>query len=105
MPFSSPVERALHFQKYGYQFGAATEAEYEQMADQFMGKPINITMRECIRPNRTDRVRFDVSNDHFGVGIVSTTAVRTYHIVPFFKIHRRGGKQQFFSYECARTDL
>jgi hypothetical protein len=105
MPFSSQENRDIHFKKYGRQFGATTALEYEQIADTFMTKPTNITMREGIRPNGIDRVRFDVSNDHFGVAIVATTTVKTYHIVPFFKIYRRGGKQQYFDYERARTDV
>lgn len=105
MPFASAEERDIHFKKYGYQFGAATAVEYEEKADAFMAKPMNITLRECIRPNGKDRIRFDVSNDHFGVGIVATTTVRTYHIIQFFRIYRHGGKQKFFEYECARTEL
>jgi hypothetical protein len=105
MPFASPDERAIHFQKHGHEFGAANEVEYEQMADAFMVRAMNITMRECTRPNNTDRVRLDISNDHFGVAIVQSTTVKTFYIVPFFKIHRRGGKLPFFAYECARTDL
>ena len=105
MPFSTAEERAIHFQKHGHEFQAATEVEYEQMADLFMTRAMNITMRECIRPNRTDRLRFDISNDHFGVAIVQTTTLKTYYIVPFFKIYRRGGKANFFAYECARTDV
>jgi hypothetical protein len=105
MPFLTAEERDIHFKKYGYQFGAATAVQYEVMADAFMVKPTNITLRECIRPNGRDRIRFDVSNDHFGVGIVATTTVRTYHIIPGFRIYRRGGKQKFFQYECARTEL
>jgi hypothetical protein len=105
MPFANIDERDIHFKKYGYQFGASTAIEYEQMADVFMVKPLNITLREGVRPNGRDRIRFDFSNDHFGVGIVATTTVRTYHIIPYFKIHRRGGKQQFFEYERGRTDL
>src|SRR6267142_5375187 len=88
MPFATADERDMHFKKYGYQFGAATAVEYEEMAEGFMAKPVNITLWECIRPNGMDRIRFDISNDHFGVGIVATATVRTYHIVQFFRIHR-----------------
>jgi hypothetical protein len=105
MPFATADERDIHFKKYGYQFGAATAVQYEELADGFMAKPVNITLRECIRPNGRDRIRFDISNDHFGVGIVATTTVRTYHIIPFFRIHRHGGRQKYFQYECARTEL
>lgn len=105
MPFSTAQERALHFQKYGHKFGATTEIQYEQMADAFMGQPMTITMRECIRPQGIDRLRFNIANDHFGAAIVASTIIKTFHIVPYFKIIRRGGKTAFFNYECARVDV
>ena len=105
MPFSSAEERAIHFQKHGHEFGATTEIQYEEMADAFMARAMNITMRECIRPNGIDRLRFDISNDNFGVAIVHTATLKTFYIVSFFKIHRRGGRLRFFAHECARTDV
>lgn len=105
MPFANAQERALHFQKHGREFRAADEIQYEQMADAFMGGPMTLTTRQCIRPDQIDRLRFNIANDHFGAAIVQSTTLKTFYIVPFVRIHRRGGKVQFFAYECGRTNL
>lgn len=105
MPFANADERAMHFQRHGREFGAGTELEYEQMADAFMISPLTLTMRECIRPNRTDRVRINIANNHFGVGVVASAVIRTFYVVPLHKVIRRGGIVALFNYECARTDI
>lgn len=105
MPFANSQERALHFAKHGHKFSAASELEYEQMADKFMCEPMPLTRRECNRPNGTDRVRFDVASNHFGVAVVASTIVKTYYIVKLFTIKHHGGKAAFFTFECGRTDV
>jgi len=105
MPFANTQQRDMHFARHGHEFGAADALQYEQLADAFMIMPLAITMRECIRPNGTDRVRINVANKHFGVGVVSSNVIQTYYIVPLRKLIRRGGVAQFFQYECGRTDL
>jgi hypothetical protein len=105
MPFANPQERAIHFAKHGHEFGASTEIDYERMADTFMSRPMTMTMRECIRPNRTHRLRVDLAKDHFGVAVVSANTVVTYYVVPFHRKHRRGGIAPFFAYECSRNEL
>jgi hypothetical protein len=105
MPFASAFERAIHFKKHGHEFGAATELQYEQMADTFMVAPMALTVRECVRPNGTDRLRINIANHHFGVAVVATTIILTYYIVPLHQITRRDGIVGFFEYECARTDV
>lgn len=105
MPFANPHERAIHFAKHGHEFGASTEIDYERMADTFMSRPMTMTMRECIRPNRTHRPRVDLAKDHFGVAVVAASTVVTYYVVPFHRKHRRGGIATFFAYECTRNDL
>jgi hypothetical protein len=105
MPFSSQYERAIHFERHGRLLRAATELEYEQMADALMFNPMTLAMRECIRPDGIDRLRFDVSNDHFGAAIVQTPTLKTFYMVTAFMIRVRGGKKAFFDYECARTDV
>jgi hypothetical protein len=82
MPFANPIERAIHFQKHGHEFGAGSETEYENLADVFMTGPLVLTMRECIRPNGNDRVRVNIANNHFAVGVVQSDIVKTYFIVP-----------------------
>jgi len=105
MPFANAFERDIHFKKHGSDFGAATEIQYEQMADAFMTAPLTLTMRQCVRPNGTDRVRINIANKHFGVGAVASAIIQTYYIVPFHRYVRRNGIVGFFNYECARTDI
>jgi len=105
MPFANSTERTIHFAKHGHEFGAATEIDYENLADAFMGGPLTLTMKECTRPNGTDRLRVNIANDHFGVAVVAGNILVTYYIVPFHRKHRRGGIVGFFTFECARTDV
>lgn len=106
MPFADANLRAIHFLKHGREFGAVDELQYEQMADGFLGGAMTIAMRECVRPNGTDRLRANIANNHFGVAIVGCAIIRTYYIVPPHQIVGRTGTiAKFFGYECARTDI
>lgn len=105
MPFANPFQRAIHFQKHGHEFAASSAIEYEQMADAFMTSPLLLTMRECIRPGGSDRVRINIANKHFGVAIVSSSVIKTFYIIPVHQILRRGDVTSFFSYECARINV
>jgi hypothetical protein len=105
MPFANAEQRTLHFERHGHEFQAANELQYEALADAFMSAPMSISMRECVRPNATHRVRLNIANDHFGVAVVAADTIKTFYIVPLHKIIRRNGKMGFFNYECARTDL
>jgi len=105
MPFTNAQELAMHFERHGREFGATTQVQYEVMADAFMAAPITITTRECVRPNGTHRVRLNIMNKHFGVAVVASQIILTFYIVPLHKVIRRGGIANFFTQECARTDL
>ena len=105
MPFATEYERAIHFAKHGHEFGDPTEIDYERRADEFMTGPRNLTTRECVRRNGTDRLRLNIANLHFGVAVVAKPIVVTHHIVPQGKIRRRGGIISYFKYECTRTDV
>lgn len=106
MPFANADEREIHFKKHGYEFNANTALEYEQMADVFMTMPLTLAMRECTRPNGTDRLRINITNSHFGVGVVASDVIQTYYVVPLHKVIRRGGTAlAFFNYECTRADI
>ena len=106
MPFSSVDQRAIHFKKHGGGVGAATELQYEEMADAFMTGAMTLAMRECIR-NGTDRVRMNIANRHLGVAIVISGVLRTYYVVALHSIrgHGNGSVTAYFNYECTRTDL
>lgn len=106
MPFANEYLRAIHFEKYGRQFGAPDELAYERMADEFMAGPMSLGMRECVRPNGTYRLRTNIANKHFGAAVVGCAIIRTYYIVPSHQIIRRTGTIiKFFNYECARADV
>jgi len=105
MPFADANQRAIHFAKHGHEFGAADELQYEQMADGFLYGAMTISMRECVRPSGTHRLRVNIVNNYFGVAVVACAIIKTYYIVPTHQIVRRKGTViKFFKYECARTD-
>ena len=105
MPFENAMERAIHFVKHGAKFGAATEAEYEQLADAFMFDQLTAPTNECTRPSGIDRLRFNGTNRHFGVACTAPEFVRTFYPVEQRKIVRHGGNAAFFALECGRVNL
>lgn len=106
VPFLNAYERAIHFSRHGHEFGAATEHEYEQMADGFMRRTLSPILQECIRTIRgeQDRVRLHFDTGHFGVAY-RRTILRTFHIKSQAKMRNRGGAANLLAYECGRIDL
>jgi hypothetical protein len=102
VPFVNAFELAIHFARHGADVGAATEADYEALADGFLSGPMNATTQECTRPNLIDYLRFDFSNRHFGVLCLQNKCVRTFYPASAQLVARRGGPVGFFSFECAR---
>lgn len=93
--------------RHGHEFGAATEEEYEQMADAFMARTLSQVLQECIRhipPRDPDRVRLHFDMGHFGVAY-RHTILRTYHTKSRAKMVNRGGAAALLAYECRRTDV
>ena len=105
MPFANPMELALHFQKHGYKFGAATAADYQAMADAFMFGAMNQDTHECVRPSGTDRLRHNFVSRHFGCACINPAFVRTFYPISAAKHTRHGSAANFFAYECGRTNL
>ena len=69
VPFDAfdPYYREEHFMDHGYEFGAETIDEYEAMADHFMTKPLEATMKECLRePYRQILCRYDRITQEYG---------------------------------------
>jgi pyocin large subunit-like protein len=64
--FFDPKERHRHFISHGSDLGAANAAEYEQMADAFLGAPKPPHVGECLR-KLGDMLRFDPATDTLGV--------------------------------------
>lgn len=107
MPFADNMRRALHFAKHGGGVGAATEDDYERMADAFMGGSPGAAVSECVRPSGRDRLRFRATDRRFGCAVAGgpPTIVRTFYAVAAHAVARRGGPAGFFRYECGRTNL
>ena len=105
MPFANPLERATHFVRHGAEFGCATEAEYEVLAEQFLFGPMEAHTRQCVRPKGNDRLRFRAIDRDFGVACVNPEFIRTFYRVRLLRIQRHGWPDAFFRYECARIDL
>jgi hypothetical protein len=104
MPFVDQIQRDLHFQKHGQKVGAENAAQYEALADSFMFGEMKLTMVECTRPNKIDRLRYNYSNRHFGVASVQPEHVKTFYPVPAHTVAHHGGAVLYFTYECGRTD-
>jgi|SRR5271167_3000936 len=105
MPFVNDLERDIHFKKHGLKVGAADSLAYERMADSFMFDSLTLTMRECLRANNTDRLRYNDSNRRFGVACRVPEYVKTFYLVPMHTVNHHGGHPGYFAHECARTDL
>ena len=81
-----PYELIQHYADHGADFGAATAADYERLADAFWNDPKPVHVQECKR-GRGDRVRFDPVTDAYCV-IDSGNVIRTFfkpvpcHTVP-----------------------
>jgi pyocin large subunit-like protein len=65
--FRSILHRSDHFTAHGKRLGIATEEEYEEFADRFLGTPCPATARQFTRVWNGDLVRYDEVSDVFGV--------------------------------------
>jgi hypothetical protein len=70
------MELATHFRKHGHKFGAATETDYERLADSFLFGAMDFDTQDCVRPQGIDRVRFKGSNRYLGVATTGPIFVR-----------------------------
>jgi hypothetical protein len=105
MPFATQYERDIHFQKHGHKLNAADAVEYETMADVFMFGAMTMAMRECIQPNRINRLRYNLVNRHFGVARIAPVFLKTFYPVPLHTVTRHGGGLGFFAHQCARINV
>ena len=105
MPFANKRERDIHFIKHGHKVSALDAVEYERMADLFIYGAMATDARECIRPNKIDRVRFGFITHLLGVACISPDFVRTFHPIRPTRIARYGGESGYFSFECSRINL
>ena len=65
-----------HYVDHAADFGAQNAAEYEMLADRFLGRTLRAGVLEC-RRRRGDIVRFDPVTDEYGV-LSNERVIRTY---------------------------
>ncbi|HEY3940443.1 MAG TPA: hypothetical protein VGL97_23650 [Bryobacteraceae bacterium] len=75
--FTDDAKLQSHFEDHGGDFGARTEAEYQQQASDFLTRIKPQGVLEKIRPNG-DIVRYNPATEEFGV-LSKSGAVRTYY--------------------------
>jgi hypothetical protein len=103
VPFLNAAQRSKHYVKHGHRFGAATEQDYERMADEFMTFPLLPPLVECTRITGTfDRVRLNGTTGHYGVAYNILT-IRTFHVKEAAAVARRGGPLGFVLHKCAEV--
>jgi filamentous hemagglutinin len=77
--FRNARKRARHFSDHCTDFGATTEAEYEQMADGFLNCPLPPDCEERVRPRDGATIRFNRITEEFGI-LSADGYLRTYYI-------------------------
>jgi hypothetical protein len=98
--------RDIHFAKHGRAVGARDEADYERMAEEFMFGERDRNTRECTRPNRGQRLRFNTWSKRFGgADSVAPEYLRTFYIVSQGHIDYHGGENSYFGWECGRINV
>lgn len=101
MPFANAEELSIHFVKHGHKFGAATEADYESMADVFMSQAPNPDLHDCIRHVKTnDRIRLEGATRFFGIAYGVLT-LRSFYPKDASAIAADGGPAGFVARKCA----
>jgi pyocin large subunit-like protein len=99
------MKRDIHFQRHGHEFGAVDAGDYERMADAFLFGPMEQSTRECHRPNRGSRLRFDTWNRRFGSASVAPVFLKTFYRVQQATINYHGSEMQYFGWECGRINV
>jgi len=113
--FSNPKQLNRHYTEHGADFGANSAAEYETLADMFLGGAKAPAIQECVR-GKGDVVRFNPATDEYGV-LDSNGTIRTYFKpVPCSSLsgairivmmqtgrgHRHASNLLYFQSECNR---
>ncbi len=93
---------ALHFVKHGHKFGAASELEYERMADAFMSQPLNHDLLQCISLHGARcRNRIQASTLYFGVAL--HLSIRTFHTKDANGVAKKGGPASYVAALCSEV--
>lgn len=65
--FKTAQQRTQHFADHGRDFFAANEAQYEAMADRFIGAPLPRRILQSKRPYRNVLVRYNPFTNEFAM--------------------------------------
>jgi hypothetical protein len=81
--FADSARRVTHYGDHAKDFGAATDIQYEQMADIFLGRKAPVGAFECYRIGG-DLVRYNPATNELGV-LSATGIIHTYFKPKFCK--------------------
>lgn len=105
--FADAQELAEHFEKHITIRGeivVTTAAEYEQLADTFLGIPVNAHTHECHRQmrdgSRGDTIRYNRMTQEYGI-LSKDNVIRSYYIVDP-RVHRKGSNYDYWRWDCSR---
>jgi filamentous hemagglutinin len=96
----APGKLAGHAGKHRAEFGVATDAEYEQLADEFLGGPIPCGVVQAVRCGNGDCVRYDPNGGSFGV-LRNNGEIKTFY-KPDPAVHGAGSNADYFCAECLK---
>jgi pyocin large subunit-like protein len=98
--FRTPEDLTDHFDRHAVALMIATEAEYLESADRFIGGPRDPqTTRECYRQNG-DRLRYNEFTEEFAV-MDANGYIETYYI-PEPEEHEQPNNLEYFFKECQK---
>ena len=103
--FKSRLHRADHFKKHRQRLrlpeGELYERIYERIADGFLGRPLNPTSQEFVRPWNNDLFRYDIKHDVVGL-MDRNIYIKTY-FRPHPSEHGFATNRAYFDSERAKT--
>jgi len=98
--FATPEILTEKFAKHRAEFGLVSEQEYLDLADAFLGGPLDPgTTWEC-RRNNGDLLRYNQGTEEFGV-LRADNVIKAYY-KPDPMIHRKPNNLEYFRAECKR---
>lgn len=107
--FANARELLRHYADHAADSGAKSAAEYEMLADRFLGRSLKAEVLEC-RRRRGDIIRFNQVTDEYGV-LSKEKVIRTYFKpVPRVtltgtitrKCHNHATNLAYFQAECRK---
>ena len=100
VPFASKYKRESHFLSHGHKVGAASEEEYERMADEFISRLKNPDLYDCIRNLVTnDRIRLEGRTLYFGIAY-GVLIIKSFYPKDANAIAADGGPAGFVARKC-----